>query len=184
MHSVRRLAPLLLGVALACACATLAGLAAPPGPYQLPLAQATEWQVCVFAARVPEPLRSKPLAFTAKATWQAGGAAGAKELQGNATWLKTVRLPLSVPAGCSALSVVLDWSADAVDLDLGLECPALGLHVAPVLTVLKPEKARLDAQTAPFFQWLSSQHPEWWKGYPFWADVGPAPKAAAEGPPA
>jgi hypothetical protein len=92
--------------------------------------------------------------------------------------LKVVTLKLSLPAGCSALTVALDWQAPGVDLDLGLECRSPAMHLAPLLTVLRPEKVRLDAQTAPFYQRLSSEHPDWWKGYPFWAEIEPAPRPA------
>jgi len=151
-----------------------------PAAYRLPLAQPTEWQVLVSGTRFPSAAKGKAVPFAVKATWQAGGVAGSKDLTGNASWLKTTRLALSVPAGCSALVVTLDWQAPGVDLDLGLECAAPLLRLAPVLTVLRPEKVRLDPQTAPFYEWLSSQHPEWWRGYPFWAEVQPAPRPPAK----
>jgi hypothetical protein len=182
MHPLRW-APLATGLALA-----LAVLAPPlaralgpePAAYRLPLAQPTEWRVLVFGARFPSAVERKMVPFTVKATWQAGGVGGSKELAGSASWLKTAQLALSIPAGCTALAVTLDWQAPDVDLDLGLECAAPLLRLAPVLTVLRPERVRLDAQTAPFYQWLSAQYPEWWRGYPFWAEVHPAPRPPAK----
>jgi hypothetical protein len=153
------------------------GAAQEPGPPSLPLAEATEWQVLVFGARVPSGVADKPVPFTVKVAWQAEGAPASRDLPGKVSWLKTERLALSVPAGCRSLSVGLDWQTPGVDLDLGLECPARGWRLAPLFTVLKPERVRLDAQTAPFHQWLASRHPDWWRAYPFWAEIAPAPKA-------
>jgi len=169
----RRLLPLAAGLV----CVAAFGAETDPKAYRLPLASATEWQIVVFAARVPAALQEKPVAFTLKAAWQTPAGAEAKELSGSVAFLKITRLPLSVPAGCSALTVTLDWPNAQVDLDLGLECAAPVLRLAPVLTVLKPERVRFDAQTAPFYEWLTAQHPDWWRGYPFWAEVKAAPRA-------
>jgi len=182
MHPLKPM-PLAMGLTVALTILALAPAPAggvAPAACRLPLAQPTEWQVLVFGTRFPSATKEKTVPFTVKATWQTGGVAGSKDLTGSASWLKTARLALSVPAGCTALTVTLDWQARGVDLDLGLECAAPLLRLAPVLTVLKPEKVRLDAQTAPFYEWLSSQHPEWWRGYPFWAEVQPAPRPSAK----
>ena len=150
--------------------------AEPSAPLQLPFPAATEWQVLVFGARFPAASARVGVPFTVKVSWRVGNSPGAQELAGTASWLKTTRVALSLPAGCDALEVLLDWQAPGVDLDLGLECAEPRLRLAPVFTVLQPERVRLDAQTVPFYQWLSARHPEWWKGYPFWAEVEPAPR--------
>ena len=161
--------------------ASLVWLAATGSPaqttdsYALPLAKATEWQVFVFGARVPDALAEEPVPFTVEAAWQVNDETASRRLTGTATRFRTTQLSLNVPAGCSSLLVSLDWQAPGVDLDIGLSCSSLGLRLAPLFTVLKPERVRLDAQTAPFYRWLASEHPDWWKGYPFWAEIRPAP---------
>jgi hypothetical protein len=146
------------------------------GSYDLPLAEASEWRVFVFGARFPGALADKPVPFTVDAKWQANDGPGNQRLTGKTNRFKTTELSLSVPAGCSSLVLSLDWEVPGVDLDIGLSCESLGMRLAPVFTVLKPERVRLDAQTAPFYKWLASSHPDWWKGYPFWAEIEPAPK--------
>ncbi len=174
---MRALTPRRILLALAAvACGSGAWADLNPEHYRLPLATATEWQVLVFGARFPAALQSKPVAFAAKATWQTPAGAESKDLSGNVAFLKTSRLSLAIPAGCTSLAVALDWQASGVDLDLGLECAAPMLRLAPILTVVQPEKVRFDSQTAPFYEWLTARHPDWWKGYPFWAEVQPAPK--------
>ncbi len=161
----------------ALACLPVVVSAAPtPGSYELPLAEATEWTVLVFGARVPAARADKPVPFTIEAKWQAGGKAGGNSLNGTATRFGTTELSLAVPAQCSSLIVSIDWEAPGVDLDMGLTCVSSGLRLAPLFTVLKPERVRLDAQTAPFYKWLAAAHPDWWKGHPFWAEVEAAPK--------
>jgi hypothetical protein len=151
-------------------------LAQANGSYELPLPGATEWKIVVFGARFPEALSGKPVPFTIRASWQANGEAGGEELTGEVSWLKTAELSATAPAGCSSLAISLDWEAPGVDLDLGLSCTSPQMRLAPIFTVLKPERVRLDAQTAPFYKWLASAHPDWWKGYPFWAEVEPGPR--------
>lgn len=165
----------LAATALTCLPAVVS--AAPtPRAHELPLTEATEWTVLVFGARFPDALADKPVPFTVEAKWQAGGQAGGSSLNGNATRFATAGLPLAVPGDCSSLVVSLNWEAPGVDLDLGLIGVSSGLRLAPLFTVLKPERVRLDAQTAPFYRWLASAHPDWWKGYPFWAEVEAAPR--------
>lgn len=146
--------------------------------YGLPLEQASEWTVIVFGARFPESVRAKAMDFTAHATWKVGENAGEAKLSGEVGYLEKTELSLSVPARCSELSVTLDWSDKLVDLDVGLWCAARELRLAPIFTVLKPERVRLDAQTSKLYAWLAKEHPEWWKGYPFWAEVQAAPQSA------
>lgn len=165
-----------VSTALACLPAMVSAAPTPSGAYELPLAEATEWTVLVFGARFPAGLSDKPVPFTVEAKWQAGGKPGELSLTGKATRFGTAELSLAVPADCSSLVVSLDWEALAVDLDMGLACASSGTRLAPLFTVLKPERVRLDAQTAPFYTWLASSHPDWWKGCPFWAEVRPAPK--------
>jgi hypothetical protein len=165
----------LVGTALAwLACAPEAAPA--EGAYKLPMPEATDWTVLVFGARLPAALSDKPVPFTVEAKWEAGGKEGGQSLSGKATRFATTQLSLTVPGECSSLIVSLNWDAVGVDLDIGLICASSGLRLAPIFTVLKPERVRFDAQTAALYNWLAAEHPDWWKGYPFWAEVEPAPK--------
>jgi len=149
--------------------------AAPGGPpkaaYVLPLPAATEWQVLVFAAYVPEAERDQPVPYEIDVRYAQGGDQRT-QLQGQVKWLQTDRLKLALPAGCEGFSLTLRWAAQrlACDLDLGLEQVGTGLKLAPLFTTLRSERLTYTADTLPFYQWLTSTYGEWWRGYPFWAE--------------
>ena len=151
------------------------GLGGPPKPeYALPLPAATEWQVLVFAAYVPEAARQQAVPYEVEVRFAPGGEAGTK-LAGQVKWLQIVRQKLTLPAGCSSLRLALKWPAEraSCDLDLGLEQVGGGVKLAPLFTALRGERLIYSSETLPFYRWLTTTYGEWWRGYPFWAELPP-----------
>jgi hypothetical protein len=151
------------------------GLGGPPQPeYKLPLAEATEWQVLVFAAYVPEAERAQAVPFEVEVRWTGAGD-GQSKLAGQVKWQQIERQKLALPAGCTGVSLRLSWPAERArcDLDLGLEQVGTSVKLAPLFTTLRDERLLYNAETLPLYQWLTTTYAEWWRGYPFWAELPP-----------
>jgi hypothetical protein len=156
----------------------VAGVA--PAQHTLPLPGETNWKVMVFGCYFPEDHKQQAAAYTVEAKWRCAGEEHTQTLTGQVKWLETASQELALPPNVEEFSLSLDWEDDRLDLDLGMEEVGGRRRIAPLFTVLKPEKVLYTPEYADLLNWLDTNYPGWTEGYPFWADLEPA---AEEGSP-
>ncbi len=155
----------------AMAAAVIAPLSCAYAQHTFPLPAQTRWNVMVFGCFFPEEMKQQPAPYTIEVKWSSGGREHSQTLTGEVKWLQIAVQELTLPPNVERFSLTLDWKADAIDLDLGMQQIGGPLRIVPLITVLKPEVIVYTPESASLLNWLDSNYPGWTEGYPFWADI-------------